>query len=140
MISPTPQPERTPLQVALRHAKRLIILVVGLTVILIGIAIFAVPGPGPGIFIALGGLMILATEFVWARSLLRRTKAAAEKVADKFSNVLPIKGPKADATNPSRVRRWIMKIRVPGDELPQPSDPPAPGDIPPIEEPTRKSA
>jgi hypothetical protein len=98
------------------------------------------PGPSPGMFIALGGLMLLATEFVWARRLLKRTKAAAEKAADTFSNVLPGKGPKCDADNPSRFRRWIMKIRVPGDDAPQPADPPAPGDVPPLDAQPRKSA
>jgi hypothetical protein len=139
--SPLPSPlPRARLKVALRHAKRLIILVVGLTVILLGVAIFAFPGPGPGIFITLGGLMILATEFVWARRLLKRAKAAAEKVADSFSNVLPGKRPKAGEHNPSYFRRWIMKIRVPGDDLPQPSDPAAPGDLPTLGAPRRKSA
>ena len=51
----------------LRQARRLVILVVGLTVLVIGLAIIVLPGRWIPI-----GLAILATEFVWARRLLRR--------------------------------------------------------------------
>jgi tellurite resistance protein TerC len=66
----------------LRQAKRLIILVFGSTVLLIGIALLVLPGPG--LVIIPIGLAILATEFAWARRLLQRVKAAAEKGADKL--------------------------------------------------------
>ena len=68
--------------VILRQAKRLIILVFGSTVLLIGIALLVLPGPG---FVIIPiGLAILATEFAWARRLLQRVKAAAEKGAEKL--------------------------------------------------------
>jgi uncharacterized protein (TIGR02611 family) len=55
---------------ALRQARRLIILVVGATVLLAGVAMIVLPGPA---FIVIpAGLAILATEFVWARRLLER--------------------------------------------------------------------
>ncbi len=45
---------------------------VGLVVILVGIVLLAAPGPGwLVIFLGLG---IWASEFVWAKSLLRRTR------------------------------------------------------------------
>ena len=62
---------------SLNHAKRLIIAVVGFTVLVMGIAMIALPGPA---FIVIPvGLGILALEFAWARSLLKRLK-------DKFTN------------------------------------------------------
>jgi tellurite resistance protein TerC len=55
-----------------KQAKRLIIIVVGFTVLLIGVAMILLPGPA-FIMIPLG-LGILATEFVWARTLLNKFK------------------------------------------------------------------
>ncbi len=66
-----------------RQAKRLIVLVIGATVLLIGIALLVLPGPA---FVIIPvGLAILATEFAWARRLLNRLKTAAEKGADKLN-------------------------------------------------------
>jgi tellurite resistance protein TerC len=63
----------------LRGAWRLIILVVGGTVLVVGVAMIVLPGPA---FVVIpAGLAILATEFVWARRLLVR-------VRDYIQNVL----------------------------------------------------
>jgi tellurite resistance protein TerC len=57
----------------LKQAKRLIVIVVGFTVLLIGIAMLVLPGPA---FIVIPlGLAILASEFVWARRLLNKIKS-----------------------------------------------------------------
>lgn len=56
-----------------RTAKRLFILLIGSTVILVGIAMIVLPGPA---FVVIpAGLAILATEFVWARRMLDKLKA-----------------------------------------------------------------
>ena len=56
----------------LRKTKRLIIAVVGMTVLLLGIAFIFLPGPA---FVVIPlGLAILATEFAWARRLIKRVK------------------------------------------------------------------
>ena len=55
-----------------KQAKRLIIIVVGFTVLLLGVTMILLPGPA-FIMIPLG-LGILATEFVWARTLLNKFK------------------------------------------------------------------
>jgi tellurite resistance protein TerC len=52
--------------------RRVIVGVIGGTIILIGIAMIVLPGPA---FIVIPiGLGILATEFVWARRVVRRGK------------------------------------------------------------------
>lgn len=57
---------------SVRHARRLIVAVVGLTVLLFGLALVVLPGPA---FVVIPlGLAILAAEFAWARSLLRRVR------------------------------------------------------------------
>jgi uncharacterized protein (TIGR02611 family) len=54
------------------HVRRVIVFVIGTTVILIGVALLVLPGPGwVTIF---GGLAILATEFAWARWILKRAQ------------------------------------------------------------------
>ncbi len=53
-------------------AYRVVVGVVGLTVLLIGIV--AIPYPGPGWAILFLGLAILATEFYWARRTLTFTR------------------------------------------------------------------
>lgn len=111
---------------AIRQVWRLIIFVIGLTVILLGVVVIVVPGPGPAPILFLLGLAILATEFVWARIMFKRVKAIAEKGADKISGMMPGSTPPSD-DKPSLVRRWIQKIKVPGDKTdsdnPSPSKP-----------------
>lgn len=56
----------------LRQAKRVIVIVAGFTVLLAGVVMIVLPGPA---FIVIPlGLAILATEFVWARNLLKKVK------------------------------------------------------------------
>jgi uncharacterized protein (TIGR02611 family) len=69
-------------KVALRHTKRVVIAVVGITVILIGIAFFVLPGPG--LLIIIVGLAILATEFAWAQGLLHKARERYELTKDKI--------------------------------------------------------
>ena len=53
-------------------AKRLVILVVGSTVLLCGVVMIVLPGPA--IVVIPAGLIILGSEFAWARRLLRRVR------------------------------------------------------------------
>ncbi len=65
----------------LRFARRIVVAVVGGTVTLLGVALLVLPGPA---FVVIPlGLAILATEFLWARRLLRRAKEIALKVNRK---------------------------------------------------------
>ena len=66
----------------LRMAKRIVISIVGMTVILIGVVMIV--APGPAIIVIPAGLAILATEFAWARHWLRIIRQSAEKGADKL--------------------------------------------------------
>jgi len=66
----------------LKQARRLIVAVVGGTVLLIGLALLVLPGPA---FLVIPlGLGILATEFVWARRLLDRVKREATRIASSL--------------------------------------------------------
>jgi len=60
-----------------KQVKRLVIGLIGFTVLVIGVAMIVLPGPA---FIVIPiGLGILATEFIWAKSLLRTVKQRIAK-------------------------------------------------------------
>jgi tellurite resistance protein TerC len=53
-------------------ARKVIVAALGASVLLVGAAMTVLPGPA--ILVIPAGLAILATEFAWARRLLRRIK------------------------------------------------------------------
>ena len=61
--------------------KRFFIALIGGTVLLIGLVLLVLPGPGLPIIAA--GLAILATEFFWARRAMRKAKGAVAKARRK---------------------------------------------------------
>lgn len=65
--------------VALQRARRLAIAVLGGSVILLAAVLFFTPIPAVLIFIV--GLAILASEFVWAATLLQRVKSIRKRSA-----------------------------------------------------------
>ena len=52
--------------------RKAIVAVIGITVVLIGVAMIVLPGPA--IVVIPLGIAILATEFVWAQRLLKRAQ------------------------------------------------------------------
>lgn len=67
----------------LRYARRIAILIIGMTVLLIGVAMIILPGPA--VVVIPVGLAILATEYAWARRWLNVVKDSAEKGAEKLN-------------------------------------------------------
>jgi uncharacterized protein (TIGR02611 family) len=66
---------------SLRFARKVAVAVIGSTVLALGIALIVLPGPA---FIVIPlGLAILATEFLWARRLLRRVRQGASSVYER---------------------------------------------------------
>ena len=57
----------------MKFVRRLFIAIMGGTVILIGVAMIVLPGPG--ILVILAGMGILALEFAWAKHLLHKMKS-----------------------------------------------------------------
>ncbi len=64
---------------AYRWAKRIVVSIVGSTVLAVGIALLVLPGPA--LLVIPIGLGILSLEFAWARLWLRKVKAKSEQVA-----------------------------------------------------------
>jgi hypothetical protein len=80
----------------MKHLKRILVIVVGGTVLAIGVALIVLPGPA-FILIPLG-LAILAIEFAWARRWLRSARA-----------VLPLNS--RSGFPPSRKRITMQSVR-----------------------------
>ncbi len=68
--------------VTYKYARRIVILVVGSTLLLGGIVMIVLPGPA--ILVIPLGLSILAIEFAWARLWLRRVKKTIKKIQQKL--------------------------------------------------------
>ncbi|WP_308200286.1 PGPGW domain-containing protein [Cellulomonas wangsupingiae] len=68
-----------------RPVRVVAVTVVGGTVVLTGVAMLVLPGPG--ILAILAGLALLATEFAWARRWLDRARAAGQAGVDKGREV-----------------------------------------------------
>jgi tellurite resistance protein TerC len=66
---------------SLQQAKRIVKVVIGFTILLIGLAMTVLPGPA--IVVIPAGLAILATEFLWARRLLDRIKQGASNTFNR---------------------------------------------------------
>jgi uncharacterized protein (TIGR02611 family) len=62
----------------LGQAKRLIVTVIGFTILAAGVAMIVLPGPA--VVVVPIGLAILATEFIWARKLLAMVKERIERL------------------------------------------------------------
>ena len=60
-----------------KQAKRIAVIILGISVLLIGIGMIILPGPA--VLVIPAGLAILSVEFVWARVILKRIK---EKIDD----------------------------------------------------------
>jgi Putative transmembrane protein (PGPGW) len=60
-----------------RNGKRIAVTIAGFAVIVAGVVLLVLPGPGWLLIFA--GLAILSTEYVWARRLLEKARAKAEQ-------------------------------------------------------------
>lgn len=79
-------PFRDLLRVVLHNGKRAAVFLIGLALMLGGLAMLVLPGPG--ILVVIAGLAVLATEFAWAEHLLDKAKEQAGKAKDKAGGML----------------------------------------------------
>jgi uncharacterized protein (TIGR02611 family) len=68
--------------IGLKQVKKIIVGVIGFTILFIGILLLVLPGPA---FIVIPiGLGILATEFLWARRILDKVKEKVKQGKEKL--------------------------------------------------------
>jgi tellurite resistance protein TerC len=79
----------------LRHARTVIATVVGATLLVVGLALTVLPGPGlPVIFV---GLAILGNEFAWARQFMHKYRVKAEQAVEASASAAR-----------KRFRPWVL--------------------------------
>lgn len=67
-----------------RNAKRVFVFLIGVAILLAGVAMLALPGPG--VLVIILGLVVLSTEFAWAERALDRTTERAASVTSKVTD------------------------------------------------------
>ncbi len=73
---------RRTIRVTYKVARRIVVGVVGTTVVLLGVAMLVLPGPA---FIVIpAGLAILALEFAWARRWLRIARERSQRALEQL--------------------------------------------------------
>ncbi|MCI0451735.1 MAG: PGPGW domain-containing protein [Candidatus Latescibacteria bacterium] len=77
--------------VTYRTARRIVVAVIGATVVLLGIAMLVLPGPG--LLTIVGGLAILGLEFAFARRWLHRMKVTTKKTVEEVKRRVRSKRP-----------------------------------------------
>ena len=65
----------------LAQARRVVVMVLGFTILVAGIAMIVLPGPA--VVVIPIGLAILATEFIWAKKLFDLVKERIERMRNK---------------------------------------------------------
>jgi len=81
-----------------KQARRVVVAVIGTTVLLIGVAMIVLPGPATVVIPC--GLAILATEFVWARRWLDYAKCKVRELAARTKVIMGDgEKPETDARN-----------------------------------------
>ncbi len=87
LASPLASDAETLSSVTLGAAHNIIALAVGSTVLILGVAMIALPGPG--LVVIPVGLAVLAAEFIWARRLLTRLREEVRSVAGSATAAKP---------------------------------------------------
>ena len=64
-----------------RNGKRIAVSIVGFALVLAGLVMLILPGPG--ILVIIAGLAVLATEYVWAEIALNFAKRKASEAKDR---------------------------------------------------------
>lgn len=100
--TPSPSVTTAAVMATLRTMRQLFVLVIGLTVVLLGVAMILMPGPGALTIIL--GLAILGIEFAWARRWMAKIKSYLPKRkngAPRTAAPLPPAAPSRPESDPS---------------------------------------
>ncbi len=92
---------------SLQQAKRFLTILFGFTLLVLGVAMLALPGPG--MLTILLGLGILAAEYVWARRLLDRLKQQGDRLRNSIFQRDKTPAPEPPPTNPAPVDPFAAK-------------------------------
>ena len=73
-------------EILYKQIKKLVIFLIGISIVLIGCVLFFTPGPA--IIVIPVGLAVLATEFIWAKKLLKKFKETTASIAKSTKDAI----------------------------------------------------
>jgi len=73
-------------EILYKQIRKLVIFLIGISIVLIGCVLFFTPGPA--IIVIPVGLAVLATEFIWAKKLLKKFKETTSSITQSAKDVI----------------------------------------------------
>ena len=73
-------------EILYKQIRKMVVFLIGISIVLIGCVLFFTPGPA--IIVIPVGLAILATEFIWAKKLLKKFKETTSSIAKSAKDVI----------------------------------------------------
>mgnify|MGYP006098988569 FL=1 len=73
-------------EILYKQIRKLVIFLIGISIVLIGCVLFFTPGPA--IIVIPVGLAVLATEFIWAKKLLKKFKETASSITQSTKDAI----------------------------------------------------
>ena len=73
-------------EILYKQIRKLVIFLIGISIVLIGCVLFFTPGPA--IIVIPVGLAVLATEFIWAKKLLKKFKETTSSITKSAKDVI----------------------------------------------------
>jgi tellurite resistance protein TerC len=73
-------------EILYKQIRKLVIFLIGISIVLIGCVLFFTPGPA--IIVIPIGLAVLATEFIWAKKLLKKFKETTSSIAQSTKDAI----------------------------------------------------
>jgi tellurite resistance protein TerC len=101
------------LRITYQLARRIVIALLGSTILLLGLAMIILPGPA--VVVIPMGLAILSLEFAWARHWLKKFKDGANQAFNNFKD-------RRTKQNPP-FKRWRSNPWLNSTEIDPPKDP-----------------
>ena len=73
-------------EILYKQIRKLVIFLIGISIVLIGCVLFFTPGPA--IIVIPVGLAVLATEFIWAKKLLKKFKETTSSITQSTKDAI----------------------------------------------------
>tara|TARA_B110000495_G_C22891588_1_gene520048 strand:+ start:291 stop:533 length:243 start_codon:yes stop_codon:yes gene_type:complete len=73
-------------EILYKQIRKLVVFLIGISIVLIGCVLFFTPGPA--IIVIPVGLAVLATEFIWAKRLLKKFKETTSSIAQSTKDAI----------------------------------------------------
>jgi tellurite resistance protein TerC len=73
-------------EILYKQIRKMVVFLIGISIVLIGCVLFFTPGPA--IIVIPVGLAVLATEFIWAKKLLKKFKETTSSIAQSAKDAM----------------------------------------------------